>query len=258
MLWTSSPAQGQARPPLAPTHPSTSGKSCIRALARSPRLGVLEVSSLVRAIGASGAVWARVTNCNSSHSRSSRGRWVRTSGCLRPPLGMLHRAGQAGRGRSESSGGAGVLPVNTDHAVAQPLGEGHGGRGHRVTGPCDPCAESRNLQSPGAMGARTTLLPSAKRWLLWAKLASTLSPFLSHLGFPLPPPLSRPLYSEGATLNCSPSASNLAVQARVQGTSVREWHSAPGSPSQEHSLSPSVCSLPHPPQGHVLVSLRPR
>lgn len=170
---------------------------------------------------------------------------------------MLHRAGQVGRGRSESGAGAGVLPVDTDHVVAQPLGEGHGERGHRVTGPCDPCAESRNPQSPGAMEARTTLLPSAKRRLLWANLASTLSPFPSHLGFPPPPPLSRPLYSEGAALNCSPPASNLAVQERVQGASVREWPSASGSPSQEHSLSPSVCSLPRPPQGCVPVSLCP-
>ena len=113
------------------------------------------------------------------------------------------------------------------------------------------------MQSPGAMGARTTLLPSAKRLLLWANLASTLGPFPSHLGFPLPPPLSRPLYSEGAALNCSPPASNLAVQERDQVASVREWPSAPGSPSQEHSLSPSVCSLPRPPQGLVPVSLSP-
>lgn len=76
-------------PHAAPTHPSTRGKSRIRARARFLRLGVLEAAGVVGeleetvvwllgapgvvgALGVPGVVWARVTGRCSRDSRSSR------------------------------------------------------------------------------------------------------------------------------------------------------------------------------------------
>lgn len=88
-------------PHVAPTHPSTSGKSRIRACARFRRPRPLRVPGEVTALRVLGMTWAQVTGCGSSagrnreHSRENR---HSTRGPLRPMGSMLCRDEEAGRG----------------------------------------------------------------------------------------------------------------------------------------------------------------
>ena len=111
-------------PHTAPAHPSTRGKSRIRARARFLRLGVLEVRGVVGelekavvgllgapgvvgSLGVPGVVWAQVTALCSRDSRSSRrsrGRQRSAWGPKRPRGLMLRRVGRAGSGRSREEG----------------------------------------------------------------------------------------------------------------------------------------------------------
>lgn len=81
------------------------------------------------ALGAPGAVWARVTGRSSSHSRSSRcsrGRWRSSRGPWRPLGRMLRGAGQAGKGGSPEPGKDGRWGSADPHRL--PRGAASSGR----------------------------------------------------------------------------------------------------------------------------------
>ncbi|KAM9040048.1 uncharacterized protein AAG666_008341 isoform 1-T2 [Megaptera novaeangliae] len=252
MLRTSSPAQGQARPPPARTHcspPSTSRKSRLRARVRSRGLGVLEVP---------GVVWTRVpgrsssSRRSSSSSRHSRGRWLRARRPSRPPGRKLRRARQVGRGGCERGGRWGCArPYRAPSGAASRGGRGEGGDTESQGPSCVRRAAIREAQQPRG---GTALPPPAPRQLPRAKLASAESPLASRRGFPPPLRLFPLPLLRGGALGCSlPPLTFLAKLGRFFQRATFSPR-PPGSTPRPHLPAAG----PAHSEGCVPVSLRPQ
>ena len=204
MLRTSSPAQGQARPPPAPTSPHT----------LQPPVHKREVPhhgprALPRTWGAGGArrgldTGYRPQQQTQQEQQTQQRPLAECAGTFEAP----RAASCSGPGRGAEAGlrGAadGVLPVDTGHPATRPREGGRGEGGD--TESQDPATRVRRAAIREARQPQggTALPPPAQRQLPRAKLASAESPLASHRGFPPPLPLFPLPLLRGVALGCSP------------------------------------------------------